>query len=795
MKSYPGSVAIVIAALSSTVANSQEHPFTVKDDIAMVRFSDPLPSPAEPGSEVVKPSPDGRHFALVTTKGLLAFNQIESSISIFDQEEVSRFIRDVHRIAPVPRVIARIISFPHREEPTAYAPVITAMRWSQDSKRVYFKGESLTGAYRLYVAKIDASGFRALTPESESVDRFDIAKNLIVYTASRPETARVSSVDSINRDAQAITGRSLVDVLFAGQLKTIAPETFHLSVMRRMGIKWVSRELPKYEVTEIPYVSFLFPFALSPKGNQLILSTPVSKIPEAWNLYEPAPGSERNRFQPNDPRSTNERVLLRPQAYSLIDLATGASVHLIAAPNASVLGYLDNDRAAWAADGNRILVTNTFLPVTQGKDSPQYREPCAVAAVDLPSLETKCLLFEDATPVPDRVAVEDVSFGTNRNEVVVTVKQGIKIHMIERYQLHGESWLRTSSEAVRETTPFDRELDGPDEVHGIGIRLSVRQSLNDIPTVWASDVETGKSRQLWDPNPQLHDVPFGRASLYHWKDKTGYEWSGILVKPVDYVPGQKYPLVIQLYNFHDGEFLTDGLYPTAFAARHLASVGFVVLQIRKKPSVLSEADPQDHLNAYRSAVGNLADAGLIDRTRVGVVGFSWTCWYVVNALIKEPNLFAAATIADGLDNSYVQYMLFAVGSLSLQEQMDKIRGARPLGEGLKRWVEDAPEFHLDQVQVPVRIEAINPTSVLSGWELYSSLRMQHKPVDFIYFPHGTHIHQKPLERQESQQGNIDWLRFWLQGYRDPEPSKRAEYGRWQELKDELPKTPATAATD
>ena len=795
MKSFPGWVAIVIATLSSTVANSQEHAFTVKDDIAMVRFSDPLPSPSEPGSEVVKPSPDGRHFALVTTKGLLASDQIESSICIFDQEEVSRFIRDTHRMAPAPRVIARIISFPHREEPTAYAPVITDMRWSQDSKRVYFKGESLTGAYRLYVAKVDASEFRALTPESESVDRFDIAKNLIVYTASRPQKARVPSVDSINQDAQAITGRNLFDVLFAGQINTIVPETFRLSVMRRTGIGWVSRELPKYEVTDIPYLSFLFPFALSPKGNQLIALTPVSKIPDAWKLYEPAPGFEHKRFQPNDSRSTNERVLLRPQEYSLINLTTGAIVPLIAAPNARVLAYSANDRSAWAADGNRILVTNTFLPLGQGNDSPEHRNPCAVAAVDLPSLETKCLLFEDAAPIPDRVVVEAVSFGTNKNEVVVTVKQGIKIHRIEHYQLHGAAWLRTSSEAVREATQSYRGLDGPDEIHGIGIRLSVRQSLNEMPTLWASEVETGKSRQLWNPNPQLHDVPLGRASLYHWKDNTGYEWSGLLVKPVNYVPGQKYPCVIQLYNFVDGEFLTDGLYPTAFAARHLASAGFVVLQIRKKPSVLSEADPQDHLKAYRSAVGSLADAGLIDRTRVGVVGFSWTCWYVVNALVKEPNLFAAATIADGVDNSYMQYMLFAVGSSSLQEQMDKIRGARPLGEGLKRWVEDAPEFHLDQVQVPVRIEAINPSSVLSEWELYSSLRMQHKPVDFIYFPRGTHVHQKPLERQESQQGNIDWLRFWLQGYRDPDPSKRAEYERWQELKDELSKTSATATAD
>jgi hypothetical protein len=164
-----------------------------------------------------------------------------------------------------------------------------------------------------------------------------------------------------------------------------------------------------------------------------------------------------------------------------------------------------------------------------------------------------------------------------------------------------------------------------------------------------------------------------------------------------------------------------------------------------------------------------------------VVGFSWTCWYAVNALIQDPKLFAAATIADGLDNSYMQYLIFGVGS-PLRRQMERIRGTSPFGDGLKKWVEEAPGFHLDQVQAPVRIEAINPGSVLQEWELYASLRIQNKPVDLIYFPHGTHIHQKPMERLESQQGNVDWLRFWLQGYVDPDPAKQAQYKRWQALR-------------
>jgi dipeptidyl aminopeptidase/acylaminoacyl peptidase len=244
----------------------------------------------------------------------------------------------------------------------------------------------------------------------------------------------------------------------------------------------------------------------------------------------------------------------------------------------------------------------------------------------------------------------------------------------------------------------------------------------------------------------------------------------------------------------EGEFLTDGLYPTAFAARHLASVGFVVLQIKKKPDTLSEADPQVHLEGYRSAIESLDTIGMVDRHRVGVVGFSWTCWYAVNALIKDPKLFAAATIADGLDNSYMQYLIFGVGAYPILRQMERIRETSPFGDGLKKWMEEAPGFHLDRVQSPVRIEAINPGSVLQEWELYASLRIQNKPVDLVYFPHGTHIHQKPLERLESQQGTVDWFRFWLQGYEDLDPAKQTQYERWRVLQRTSPTVQNTGAS-
>jgi len=34
----------------------------------------------------------------------------------------------------------------------------------------------------------------------------------------------------------------------------------------------------------------------------------------------------------------------------------------------------------------------------------------------------------------------------------------------------------------------------------------------------------------------------------------------------------------------------------------------------------------------------------------------------------------------------------------------------------------------------------------------------------------------------SQGGSVDWFRFWLQDYEDPDPAKAEQYARWRELR-------------
>jgi hypothetical protein len=111
-----------------------------------------------------------------------------------------------------------------------------------------------------------------------------------------------------------------------------------------------------------------------------------------------------------------------------------------------------------------------------------------------------------------------------------------------------------------------------------------RESLNEPATLVATDPAIGKSRPIFDPNPQLANISLGSVSVYEWKDSHGRIIKGGLVKPPDYVPGRRYPLVIQTHGFDAKRFFSVGFSNTANAGRALAARDLIVLQVHEPSS-------------------------------------------------------------------------------------------------------------------------------------------------------------------------------------------------------------------
>src|SRR5262249_39915723 len=109
--------------------------------------------------------------------------------------------------------------------------------------------------------------------------------------------------------------------------------------------------------------------------------------------------------------------------------------------------------------------------------------------------------------------------------------------------------------------------------------IIVDEDLNTSPRIFALNTATGERALLLDLNPQLRRLKLGRVEEIKFEGAAEHDIRAGLYLPVDYVPGKKYPVVIQTHGFDPESFWIDGPYPTAYAAQGLATLGICVLQL------------------------------------------------------------------------------------------------------------------------------------------------------------------------------------------------------------------------
>jgi hypothetical protein len=151
---------------------------------------------------------------------------------------------------------------------------------------------------------------------------------------------------------------------------------------------------------------------------------------------------------------------------------------------------------------------------------------------------------------------------------------------------------------------------------------------------------------------------------------------------------------------------------------------------------------------------------------------------VLEAITDDSLHLAAAAMADGINAGYLEYLYQSDEAVS---GFEKMNGGAPVGEGLLAWLHNAPLFKTDRIKTPLLETAFGDTGLFIMWEPFAALRHQHKPVDLLLLDTHEHVLSNPSAEMASQSANVDWLRYWLQGYEDPDPAKVVQYRRWERL--------------
>jgi dipeptidyl aminopeptidase/acylaminoacyl peptidase len=747
--SFTALLILVVLGLPRTASADGKRKFDVSDSVEMSYFGTIRVSAPDDLDDDGVVSPDGRYFVKVTHRGVLPQGVTEGTLWLFDVASTLRSLRDPRLSVAQPTPLAQLSAAVNGGlgvNVLDAGNTITSPRWSSDSQSLIFVGRNGHANQQLFEVDLASHTLRPLTPPNQNVLAYSQSGDRIVYLAGADADLQAAqawtSAGTGIPDISVGTDTPLMPLLyphFKGNAYGEPLEVELWQVHDGQAKPVIDSNIGTAVKLVTRYRSLLI--SLSPDGTRAVTIAESSGV----DAHSAKSGNDANASA---------------LQYRMIDLRSGVATDIPGVHVANSISGLH--RAAWAPDGRQIAVGEAQVP----DDARGHMSFCGVVLVSTRRADARCIAPLDGKE--GALMALDWSADGEHIEARYRADESHESYLV--LQWTGSRW-RSNPRAARTAGP--------------SIRLSVREALNDPPVLVATDSHTGKSRAIFDPNPQLAEIDFGSVQVYRWKDSRGREDIGGLALPPDFVHGRRYPLVIQTHGFNPQHFFRVGYADTSNAGRALTSRDIVVLQVRE-PHPLGKPSWRDGvelgLGVYLPAIDQLAADGLVDPTKVGISGYSYSGWLVANAIVHAPQRFAAAEIANSDPVTLTGYYEY-VGTPLAAEEAEASVGARPYGDGLKTWIERVPSFSTDKIIAPVLFQPADPWHLISIWDMYAALVDQRKPVELQYIRGGEHNIRKPLEVLAHQEMIVDWFDFWLNGHENDSPNKVEQYRRWRKLRD------------
>ncbi len=296
----------------------------------------------------------------------------------------------------------------------------------------------------------------------------------------------------------------------------------------------------------------------------------------------------------------------------------------------------------------------------------------------------------------------------------------------------------------------------------------VREDVSHPVDVWTARVQNGSVawKQLTDMNPQADEITIGAVEKTAWKSRDGLEIQGFLVKPINYEPGRRYPLVTWV---HGGPAGNHGPRYYAMGTRFqlLAAKGFLVLLPNPRGSLgwgvnftesnvgdMGGMDWQDILAGVDYCIAQ----GWADEKRLGLAGWSYggfmTAWG-----ITQTDRFQAAMIGAGITN-----WLSFHGTSNLAVWDHIANAANPFERG-GTYDRFSPMQYIANVKTPtLLLHGANDPYVPVGqaYEYFRALKDLGVPAELVVYPREGHGIREKNHQRDLMRRTVEWFERYLQ---------------------------------
>ncbi|BDQ04091.1 S9 family peptidase [Ignavibacterium sp.] len=291
--------------------------------------------------------------------------------------------------------------------------------------------------------------------------------------------------------------------------------------------------------------------------------------------------------------------------------------------------------------------------------------------------------------------------------------------------------------------------------------------------------------KLTNHNNWLSVVKLAKQEKIEFPAKDGLKIQGVLIYPLNYEQGKKYPLITYIHggpeaavqNGWETGYGSWGQFAAAkdffvFMPNYRASSGRGVEFTMMGFGDLAGKEFEDVIDG----IDYLIQQGLVDKNKVGIGGGSYGGYFSAWAATKYTDRFAASVVFVGISNQ-----------ISKRNTTDIPYEDYYVHWGF--WTHENEQLVWERSPVRYAHQSKTPTLILHGkedprvhpsqsLELYRALKLHGKaPVRLVFYPGQGHGNSKNTSRYDYLVRTLDWFEYYLKsGYpKDRLPAKYLEF--------------------
>jgi len=291
-----------------------------------------------------------------------------------------------------------------------------------------------------------------------------------------------------------------------------------------------------------------------------------------------------------------------------------------------------------------------------------------------------------------------------------------------------------------------------------------------------------KVKRLTDSNAWLADKKFAKQETISLKARDGVEIDGVLVYPLDYKKGTRYPLIMSVHGGPESHDKNGWLTAYSRPGQMGAARGYAVFYPNYRGSTgkgvdYSKLGQNDYagkeFNDLVDFKNYLVDMGLIDTKRVGITGGSYGGYASAWAATKLTEHFAASVMFVGISNQLSKF-----GTTDISNEMNLVHARSYPWDKWQYYLERSPIYWAGQSKTPLLImhgkddPRVHPAQSM---EMYRYMKVQGKDVRLVYYPGEGHGNRRVAAQYDYSLRLMRWMDNYLMEGKTEMPDYKVDH--------------------